>query len=204
MRQFPGYSPSPPCSPRSSPWLRTAPVLLAGGLLLAGCGDNLSRTFGLTRDAPDEFAVTTRAPLSLPPDFALRPPRPGASRPQEQSDREQAELTLAPQAALAGAATPSVTPGQNALLAAAGPAAPADIRRRIDQDQFLDRPQPGFADKMLFWKTPPPAGTQIDAQREAQRLRENAALGNEATAGATPIIQPQKKGFLQGLFGSLF
>ena len=81
-------------------------LLLAAALLplaLAGCGNNdLSRTFGMTRDAPDEFQVTTRAPLSMPPDFMLRPPRPGAPRPQEMSPRQEAEATLAPQAALAG------------------------------------------------------------------------------------------------------
>ena len=183
---------------------RSPVVILAACLLLGGCGDSLSRTFGLTRDAPDEFSVTTRAPLSMPPEFALRPPRPGASRPQEQSDRVQAELTLAPQAALSANAAPAITPGQDALLAAAGPAAPADIRRRIDQDTQLDRPQQGFADRMLFWQTPPPAGTQIDAGKETQRLRENAALGNDSTIGTTPIIQPAKKGFLQGMFGGLF
>ena len=188
-----------PCS--LSP--RALMTLLAGGMLLNGCSDSLTRTFGLTRDAPDEFSVTTRAPLSLPPEYSLRPPRPGAPRPQEQSDREQAELALAPQAALANNSAPSVTPGQEALLQAAGPAAPANIRRTIDQDQQLDRPQQSFADKMLFWQAAPPPGTQVDASKETQRLRENAALGTDPTVGTTPIIQQQKKGFLQGIFGGL-
>lgn len=60
-----------------------APLLALG--LSACSGDDLSRSFGLTRDTPDEFTVTTRAPLSMPPDYALRPPRPGAARPQEQT-----------------------------------------------------------------------------------------------------------------------
>jgi len=38
----------------------------------------------------DEFAVVTKAPLIMPPDYNLRPPRPGAARPQEQSERQQA------------------------------------------------------------------------------------------------------------------
>src|SRR3954469_19468556 len=95
-------------------------------VLLAGCGSSqLSRTFGLTRDAPDEFTVTTRAPLSLPPDFSLRPPRPGAPRPQEQSERQQAEEALVPDLALnQPKATQSV--GQEALMAQTGPRAPTD------------------------------------------------------------------------------
>jgi hypothetical protein len=33
---------------------------------------------GSRRSGPDEFGVVTRAPLSQPPDYALRPPRTGA------------------------------------------------------------------------------------------------------------------------------
>ena len=68
-------------------------------VLLPGCsGTDITRTFGLVRDAPDEFTVTTRAPLSMPPDSTLRAPRPGATRPQELISRNAAEATLAPNA----------------------------------------------------------------------------------------------------------
>src|ERR1700710_906169 len=111
-----------------------APLLLGCSLTrLGGCsGDKLSRTFGLTRDAPDEYTVTTRAPLSMPPDYNLRPPRPGAPRPQEQSERQQAEEALVPQMAL-GVPQGGTSAGQAALMQEAGPAAPSDIRRKIDQ-----------------------------------------------------------------------
>src|SRR5213080_4115971 len=99
---------------------------LAGALALAACsGDELTRTFGLTRDPPDEFQVTTRAPLSMPPDFSLRPPRPGASRPQELSQRQQAEAALVPDTVSAGDARAAPTRGQQALVQAAGRPAPA-------------------------------------------------------------------------------
>lgn len=183
--------------------LRAVPVVLTG-LLLAGCaGEDLTRTFGLTRDAPDEFTVTTRAPLSMPPEFSLRPPRPGAARPQEQSDRRQAELALVPQAALSNNDAAPISAGQEALLQQAGAPAPANIRSTIEQDQ-QNQPKEGFVDRMMFWKSPPPPGTVLDADRESQRLRENAALGRDPEVGNTPIIQPQKKGFLQGVFGGIF
>src|SRR5579875_904080 len=91
-------------------------------LALAGCsGDELTRNFGLTRDAPNEFVVTTQAPLSMPPDFALRPPDPGAPRPGVQSERLQAEAALVPQVEL-NSGTVGMSPGQQALVAEAGPA----------------------------------------------------------------------------------
>src|ERR1700736_6064630 len=72
-------------------------------IVLTGCGDSsLSRTFGLVRDTPDEFTVVTRAPLSMPPDFSLRPPQPGAPRPQDLSARAQAESALVPESVLGG------------------------------------------------------------------------------------------------------
>jgi Protein of unknown function (DUF3035) len=65
----------------------------AGALLLPGCTD-LKRSIGLEKTAPDEFAVESRAPLEMPPDFDLRPPQPGASRPQEKSSDLQARNAI--------------------------------------------------------------------------------------------------------------
>lgn len=166
---------------------------------LAACGEDVSRTIGLTRDAPDEFTVTTRAPLSMPPDFTLRPPRPGASRPQELSERQQAEATLAPATALGGQ-TVSMSPGQQALVAAAGPAAPRDIRTKVDEDAQLDQPGRSFTDRLMFWKDTPPGGTSVDPARESQRLRQNAALGQSVETGDTPIIQRRRQGILDSIF----
>ena len=72
------------------------PVLLMLGavLILASCGDSTKRALGLQRTAPDEFSVVKRAPLSQPPDFKLRPPRPGAARPGIATPRRQAEEAI--------------------------------------------------------------------------------------------------------------
>jgi Protein of unknown function (DUF3035) len=43
---------------------------------------------------PDEFAVESRAPLTIPPEFNLRPPEPGAPRPQEESTEKQAQQII--------------------------------------------------------------------------------------------------------------
>lgn len=184
---------------------RFAGCLLVGGtlVLLGGCsGDKLARTFGLTRDAPDEYTVTTRAPLSMPPDYNLRPPRPGAARPQEQSERQQAQEALVPQTAL-DVPQNNMSPGQSALVQEAGPAAPSDIRRKVDQDARLANDNDSFVDKVLYWRKPDTQHVQIDAQKESQRLRENAALGEAPDVGQTPIIQQKKSGWFSNLFSWL-
>jgi len=160
-------------------------------LSLGACSGDLERTFGLTREAPDEFTVTTRAPLSMPPDYTLSPPRPGASRPQELSAQQAAEAALVPEAALSNNAGPE-TPGQQALVAQAGPPAPADIRQRIAAEQNMDQPRQGLTSRLLFWRANPVPGAALDPAAESQRLRENAALGQPPTVGQTPIIQDKK------------
>lgn len=180
------------------PILPAAALLLAAGPLLAGCSD-LSRSFGFTRSSPDEFAVTTQPPLSMPPDYAIRPPEPGAPRPQAVPASRAAEQALIPQSALTGPGPAgAIGPGQQALVqsatAAAGapPSGPQLGLASNTGDQ-------SFARILLFGG---PGGTEelVNAPAEAKRLRENAALGRSPVAGETPVIKPEQKGWLQRLF----
>ncbi len=66
---------------------------LAAALALSGCSD-FKQMLGIDPTMPDEFAVESRAPLTIPPDFNLRPPQPGAPRPQEESTEKQAEQIM--------------------------------------------------------------------------------------------------------------
>jgi hypothetical protein len=195
-------------SPRTRD-VRISRAARAGGLacllLLAACGNDPMRSFGLVRDPPDEFQVSSRAPLTVPPDFNLRPPQPGQPRPQEGPTRNQAAAVLAGrQGVVVGSAAPagiSNSPGEAALLAAAGPAAPANVRARIDDETTLiDQTSRGFTDRLLFWRTPEQPGIALDPAREQARLRENAALGRPQTAGDTPIIQRRQRGLFEGIF----
>ena len=181
--------------------MKPALAALAAICLLAACGQETARTIGLTRDAPDEFQVTTRAPLSMPPMLGQLPtPRPGAPRPQEVSARDQAEAALAPGAMLGNPGRPTApTSGEQALLAQTGRGAPADIRATVDAETTrLDRSSRTVVDRVLFWQQQPEPGIPVDPSREAQRLRENAALGRDPSDGQTPIIQPQRRGWFTG------
>jgi hypothetical protein len=87
-------------------------------LALAGCTSGPKGVFSAGKSSPDEYAVGRAAPLVVPPDFALVPPRPGQPRPQEADSSTQAL------SALFGGQRP-VSAGESALTARAGnPAAP--------------------------------------------------------------------------------
>ncbi len=103
-----------------------APRLLMAGplamLVLAGCHSGpKGGVFASRKGVPDEFAVGRAAPLVVPPDFALVPPKPGQPRPQEADSSTQALN------ALYGGQRP-VSAGETALLQAAGPAPQPGIR----------------------------------------------------------------------------
>jgi hypothetical protein len=182
------------------------PILLLA-LGLGGCSE-ARRAVGWDKAPPDEFKILTRAPLAMPPDYGLRPPTPGAPRPQEGSTTDQARTAITggrpgarPGAApAAGAGRPSAA--EVALLEKAGadradPAIRATVDREARAVADADR---SFTDKLIFWREPEPPGTVIDAEREQQRLRENQALGRPANSGDTPIVRRRQRGLLEGLF----
>jgi hypothetical protein len=73
---------------------RTLVVLSVFSLVtLTGC-DSLRREAGLTKQAPDEFAVVTKAPLIIPPNFNLQPPAPGAPPLNQQDPTSSAQTAL--------------------------------------------------------------------------------------------------------------
>ena len=68
-------------------------LVILAAFTLSAC-ENAREAIGIGKQSPDEFAVVTRAPLSMPPDFSLRPPRPGAERSQEKSVTDSARDLL--------------------------------------------------------------------------------------------------------------
>lgn len=171
-------------------------------LPLYGCGSP-REALGLDKQSPDEFAVVTRAPLSLPPDYGLRPPKPGAQRPQEETVNQSARAILVRDVAVAPSGNlPDSTAGERALLTAAGALNPdPTIRQKVNRDSsILAGEDDGFIDSLIFWQDRPEPGTVIDADKEARRLRETAALGDPPTKGRSPRIERRPKGWLEGIF----
>ena len=66
-------------------------LAVSAATLVAGCA--AGGPFGRGR-GPDEFAVARNAPLAVPPDFALTPPRPGEAEQGAQDPRAQALQAL--------------------------------------------------------------------------------------------------------------
>src|ERR1700756_2125488 len=76
-----------------------AAVALVGAAVSLNACQHARQALGMNKVTPDEFRVVTKAPLTLPPDYDLRPPAPGEPRPQELQPESAARLALLGQAA---------------------------------------------------------------------------------------------------------
>ena len=72
--------------------IMTGVLMVATAASLTACGGG--RKAVTHRTGLDEYAVARRAPLVVPPDFALNPPQPGAPRPQDADVSLRAQQTL--------------------------------------------------------------------------------------------------------------
>ena len=177
--------------------------VLALCVLLPACAET-RRALGFDKAPPDEFQVVQRAPLSGPPDFALRPPAPGTVRPQEGTTRDHAKAALlGPNKSQAIAAVGRDSSDVLLLKRAGVDTAQKDIRDLVDKETLAQaRADKGLTDKLVFWQDPalPGAGEQVDPEDEGDRLRTNQALGRGVTDGETPRIEKSRPGILEGVF----
>ena len=61
-------------------WLEACMMAVLASWLAACSLQEARQTLGIEKQSPDEYLVVERAPLSLPPNFDLRPPTPGAAQ----------------------------------------------------------------------------------------------------------------------------
>lgn len=178
--------------------LRFVILMAAVTVPLAGCS-SLKRELGVGRNSPDEFTVVKRAPLSLPPEYELRPPAAQGAAPaaSETSARAQETLMGAPRAPL------TVGRGEEALLSKAGAqAANPEIRNVIESENgYLALQNETVVEKLVFWKDEDgpnlariPDST-VDATAEKARLEKNKEEGRAVNDGKVPTIEKKKSTF---------
>ena len=171
---------------------------LLGGVAagLVGC-DSIRDAAGITKSPPDEFAVVTKAPLVIPPDFNLHPPKPGAPPTNQTSPTESAQCALSgcdDPAALAASLPNTYSPGEKALLANSGGAnADHGVREQIAADaKSMATANDSFTDTLLFRSGPDPnAGNPVNADAEHDRIVAEKSNGQTPVEGQ-PAKDPQE------------
>ena len=159
------------------------------GFGLSGCSSTAA-ALGMTKVTPDEFRVVTKAPLTIPPDYALRPPAPGEPRPQELQPESAARNAL-----LGARGAETRSDGEKLLAAKAGADKADPLIRYVVDDEFGDvaHKEKSFADKVMFWRADKKvaattaaapgsdAAAPVDAAAEEDRIAK-------LTGGKTVVI----------------
>jgi hypothetical protein len=170
-------------------------VIAAGVLIaaagLAGC-QSTQKALGMQKVTPDEFRVVAKAPLVVPPDYALRPPAPGEPRPQELQPESAARAALVGQQAAADR-----DDGEKSLVTRAGGDRADPLIRFVVDDENGDiaHKDKSFADRVMFWRKDKPVvsaaaagsdtATPVDAAAEEARVK--------GLTGGAPILISRKK-----------
>jgi hypothetical protein len=190
-------------------------VLAGAAVVLSGC-DTIREAAGTSKQPPDEFAVVTKAPLIIPPDYNLHPPRPGALPANQSSPTDVAEATLFNPSDTATAAMRipgNFSVGEKLLLATAGAAdADSSIRQDIASDnKSMAGANSSFTDRLLFGGGNDDQGTPVNADAEKKRIEAAQAAGQNPgktdtqakPADQSATIQKNDKksgGWLDGIF----
>ena len=165
-------------------------LTLAIALGLSGCGGSgqtVGEALGYGQKGPDEMAVIKRPPLVLPPDYNLRPPRPGEQRADVANVGDRARRTL-----LGGASVAEETDG---ATPSAGQAALLGRTNRIERDldtltygRSENRVDGALLRRLLTWQ--PSDDTEAAGAGERALLDQaaDAAAGGEGTTSPA-IVQ---------------
>lgn len=167
---------------------------------LSGC-KNVKEELGVGRHSPDEFTVVKRAPLTLPPDYGLRPPEEG-SIPPASVISNQAKAALMGQSA---EPAPKGSAEKQFLDKLGASNADPSIRAVISEENgVIALENQSVADKLIFWEGEAEAqqkmpASVVDPKKETDRLQKNKEEGKPVNEGDVPVIE-KKQGTIDKIF----
>jgi len=167
-----------------------AGLVMVGVLALAGCArGSVQDALGMGKRAPDEFAVVKRAPLIVPPEYDLRPPDPGAPRPNIGRTADQARVAMTGSAEAPRAAAPS---SASQILGSAAPSANAPAAATTANGVATGSMGAGaVADDLLA------AGTRAPANGTAVAAPQASTTANATASAHAPVAsQSETRGEL--------
>lgn len=201
-------------------------VIIVGLSLLSACGGggfDIRETLGVKNTAPDESTVVSTNPLSVPPDFNLRPPHPGAPRPQELDSSQAAKnILMGTNSADTQAQSPVVdselatpvepvtsqplsTDAEQAFkdklnLTQADP----NVKETLTEEQLpvleTDKKKQGFWSQFFGQKKDAKKEPVIDASQEKKRIDQNKQEGKPVNEGDVKKKEQKEPSTLQRIF----
>lgn len=156
-------------------------------LALPGC-QTVNDAIGLSKQSPDEFEVVRQRPLTIPPDFDLRPPEPGAPSLTDEVPMETARDALIGEAAAPAAGGPSAA--EAAVLAGSGEGNP-NIRSEIEserRERVREEREEGWFSRWFDWFGDDENADPVAAPDETATT---SSEGDQQPTTPPPVEQPQ-------------
>jgi hypothetical protein len=186
----------------------TLPLTVSAlSLLLTGCAANtVKEAFGIDNRAPDEFRVVSRPPLSVPPQFELRPPSAdGAPTDTPAYAKAQSLVTGDPNGVTADTAVKpvaiksldktakgsdkSTTAAESNFLSKAGAAqADPEVKQKLTEEKIAQQIKKEEDGESMWNRITFQSGSKepvVKADEEAARIKKAAQEGKPVTEGKT-------------------
>ncbi len=157
-------------------------------VILAACDSKTGKIDAFSKYPPDEFAVSVKKPLVIPPDFTLRPP-------SDNSNSKDSQTQVAKQTIFGAGSNASndkskqallsqgLTAGETRLLEMANALNPNDnIKELLVADNANLDNDKSLADVLFFWRSPSKAGL-LSPEEEQKRIQRNITLGESLKNG---------------------
>jgi len=163
-------------------------------LLLASCNGDVKETLGLNHKGPDEYEVMARPPLTVPPEFTLRPPLKNTGQTTSKAT-EQAHNEVVGGDFLNNSST-NIADTQF-LHDAGANKMNRDIRAKIVEDN-----ENGVVakDNKSVLGMGSKADPVVDPKKEADRIKQDKTRNQPVTGDGSAVVAPQSKGILGDIF----
>lgn len=177
---------------------RQTTLLIALMAVLTACEGDVKESLGLKREGPDAFNVVARPPLSLPPEFNLRPPAaPGTDEGISAIQKDQAKsIVTGISSSNTGAMLDETTPdtGESLLLKKAGADQVDDsVRIKLTKERVVEEEGKGWLEKAAPYLYGDKNEDELNPTEEVIRLRTTDKAGAVTIPEENLPSDPKKK-----------
>ena len=195
-------------------------LLIVMCVSVIGCQGNVRENLGLRKQAPNEFKVISNPPLSVPPEFFVRPPS-QAQFSDSVVDKSAKDVVFEPASSdfsfdvsavngELGVSYDDLSEGEKSFLSLIGASeANPNIKQLLNEEEARELDVMAQEDGKIFSKftsfTKKLRGDEegdslVNANKERERIITNKQEGKSVLNGDTPVVEPTNKGVLGRIF----
>ncbi|MDA0781795.1 MAG: DUF3035 domain-containing protein [Rickettsiales bacterium] len=191
-------------------------ILITSLSFITSCSGSVRDTLGMRRSAPNEFRVVSNPPLSVPPEFSIRPPIPEGTYKEVIKSKAEDARTVFFENASADLKIKSEkqTAGEQAFGSLFNSNVANPEIKSLLHKEFIEaakkEEEKSFLEQKILSKIPSFSSDKekntepvVDAKSEKNRIVETKKIGEKLTGDETPTVESKKgeQGILNRILG---